>query len=167
MRLALLRYVAIAELCPRPIMAISFVLRLVEAVAVSPVVVNSRSLMKKYCQTVHIQIHQPVSSPLPNDHRTVRQPLYRPPPSQLTSAEPCPRSGKPVHQPPASLAVANQKTPAIPSGAVHTQPVINCHMRQAGRKQMVLIPVAFYASLTPVVYSALYPYQANPPAPIF
>ena len=43
MRLALLRYVAIAELCPRPIMATSIVLHLAEAVhsvAVSPVVVN-------------------------------------------------------------------------------------------------------------------------------
>ena len=74
MRLALLPYVTIAELCPRPIMATSIVLRLakvVHSVAVSPVVVNSRSLMKKYCQTVHVYIHQHVSSPLPHDHRTV------------------------------------------------------------------------------------------------
>ena len=35
----------------------------------------------------------------------------------------CPFSSK-------KLTVANQKTPAIPSGAVHTQPVIDCHTVQ-------------------------------------
>ena len=36
----------------------------------------------------------------PNDHRTASAPLYSPPTSQLTSAEPRTRSGKPVRQPP-------------------------------------------------------------------
>ena len=36
----------------------------------------------------------------PNDHRTASAPLYSPPPSQLTSAEPRTRSGKTVRQPP-------------------------------------------------------------------
>ena len=160
MRLALLRYVAIAELCPRPIMATSIVLRLVEAVHsvcsvdVSLTVVNSRSLIKKYCHTVHVQIHQPLSSPPPNDHRTVRQPLYRPPPSQLTSAEPRPRSGMPVRQPPRVTGRSQSEDTSNPVRH-RSYTASNRHMRQAGSKQMVLIPVAFYSSLTPAVNSTL------------
>ena len=72
----------------------------VQSVDLSLSVAESQSLKKEYCHHVHAHIHQLVSSPQPNDRHTVSQPLYSPLPSQLTSAKPCPRSGKPVHQPP-------------------------------------------------------------------
>ena len=61
---------------------------------------ESQSQKSNHCHNVHVDIHQPVSSPLLNDHHTVSQPLYSLQPSQLTSAEPRPRSGKPARQPP-------------------------------------------------------------------
>ena len=97
------RCTQIAEPWPRPDIITVTVLCQVKAqqLANVPLLVGqSQTLWSKYCRNVHITTHQPVSSPPPNDHHTVSQSLYSPPPSQLTSAEPRTRSGKPAHQPP-------------------------------------------------------------------
>ena len=93
----------IAEPCPRPVIITSTVLcqvKAVQSVDVSLSAAESQSQKSNHCHHVHAHIHQPVSSPLLNDHHTVSQPLYIPQPSQLTSAEPRLRSGKPARQPP-------------------------------------------------------------------
>ena len=68
----------------------------VQYVDVSLSAAESQSQKSNHCHHVHAHIHQPVSSPLLNDHLTMSQPLH----SQLTSAEPRPRSGKSARQPP-------------------------------------------------------------------
>ena len=81
----------------------------------------------------------------PNDHRTASAPLYSPPPSQLTSAEPRTRSsGKTVRQPPASPASAKQKAPTPQSSTAHTPPGEDGHKLRAYQKQRapILDPVS-------------------------
>ena len=82
-------------------------------------------------------IHQPVSSPLSNDHHTVSQPLYSPQPSQLPRCALDP-GNRPASRR-ASLVSANQKIPASPSSNVHTLSAEVGHKHQACLKQMVLI----------------------------
>ena len=121
---------------PIPVIITSTVLcqvKDVQYIDVSLPAAGSQSQKTNHCHHVHAHIHQPVSSPLLNDRHIMSQPLH----SQLTSAEPRPRSGKPARQPPR---VTNQKTPASPSATAHTQPAKDGHMHQAYQKQMVLIP---------------------------
>ena len=86
---------------PRPVIITSPVLWQVKSSqSVNVQLSAAESQKSNHCHNVHAHIHQPVRSLLSNDHHTVSQPLYSPQPSQLTSAEMRPRSGKPARQPP-------------------------------------------------------------------
>ena len=102
---------------------------------------KSQSSERRIHQQVQRETSTSVSRQQSNAHRTVGPHLYNPPPSQLTSTDPCTGSGTPaLHPLPPSQAGANQRTPTIQSSTAHKQPAAGGHKHPAYGIQTAPIP---------------------------
>ena len=82
---------------------------------------ESQSRKSNFCHQFSAITYKSVNIQQPNDHCTASTPLYSPPPSQLTSAEPRTRSGKPVCQPPRITGLSRRHQHPSPPPHIHRQ----------------------------------------------